>query len=264
MGKRVVSPADRALVDQQGIAVVDCSWARLDSVPFHRIQSAHGGERLLPYLVAANPVNYGKPSKLNCVEALAACFFIVGHHQYGHRLLAKFKWGPGFWTLNRELLERYAQCTDGAHVIQTQNQWIHEKELEYQRRHEPSSATKTMTKTTASHRKTCPRLTEGEKRANDGEDNDNDDEDNDNDDDDTEDDGSSDDMSDIPQNRNRWVVAEEEESDDKGDDNDHDKEYDNDHDKEYDHDHDQSAEEESTTSSDHPPEELLVERLAIR
>ena len=41
---QVVSPADRHLVLKGGLAVVECSWARLDDVPFAKIASPH--ERL--------------------------------------------------------------------------------------------------------------------------------------------------------------------------------------------------------------------------
>ena len=62
--------------------------------------------------MAANPVNYGRPWRLNCVEALAACFAIVGHTDWAELLLLNFSWGLTFLKINEELIELYQQCTD--------------------------------------------------------------------------------------------------------------------------------------------------------
>ncbi|KAL6852789.1 ribosome biogenesis protein tsr3 [Amphichorda felina] len=128
-GKQVVSPADRELLDSYGAAVVECSWARTKEVQWNKV----GGkcERLLPYLVAANTVNYGKPWRLNCVEALAAAFYICGHPEWAEEILAPFSYGESFLKINSTLLKKYAASKDAAGVKKTEEEWMERLEREY-------------------------------------------------------------------------------------------------------------------------------------
>lgn len=122
MGTKCLSPQDKDLVMQHGIAVIDCSWARLDDTPFSKMRCNY--PRLLPFLIAANPINYGKPCKLSCVEAFAAAFYIVGLKELGELLLSKFKWGHGFFSLNQDVLDQYMKCNNGEDVVRAQQQYL--------------------------------------------------------------------------------------------------------------------------------------------
>jgi pre-rRNA-processing protein TSR3 len=131
LATRSVSSEDRAVVEAGGVAVVDCSWARLDEVPFAKLNKGNrSNERLLPFLVAVNPVNYGKPLKLSCAEAIAATLFIVGLSEHAHALMNLFKWGPAFYDINKELLDQYAACATSAEVVEIQNKYIEAAEKE--------------------------------------------------------------------------------------------------------------------------------------
>ncbi|KAI9779627.1 MAG: ribosome biogenesis protein tsr3 [Geoglossum umbratile] len=123
--KRTLSPADRGLAEQFGVAVVECSWARVKEVPFAKI----GGK--LPYLVAANTVNYGRPWRLNCAEALAACFYICGHPEWAEEVISHFSYGKAFLEINSSLLKRYAACESEEDIKKTEEVWLEQLEREY-------------------------------------------------------------------------------------------------------------------------------------
>lgn len=133
-GTRSISKRDRPLIEKHGLCVVDCSWARLDDVPFSKLKS--GEDVLLPFLVAANPVNYGKPFKLTCVEAFAGALVIVGFRKEAQWILSKFKWGKTFLALNDEILKLYEECDDSAAILRVQEQWMVSLEAEKTKRRE--------------------------------------------------------------------------------------------------------------------------------
>ena len=127
--KVLISPADRSILEQYGAAVVEASWNRIEEVPWQRIGGPN--QRLLPYLVAANPTNYGRPWRLNCVEALAATFVICGHKEWAEEILATFSYGQAFLDINEEILKRYAACENEEGVKKAEEEWLAKIENEW-------------------------------------------------------------------------------------------------------------------------------------
>jgi len=115
--EQALSPADRFV---KSLTVLDCSWEVLDTgaISSWRIR------RALPFLMAANPVNFGKPCKLSSVEAVAAALYIMGEKDRAKELLSKVNWGIRFLEVNKEPLELYASAKDSTEVVKYQALFI--------------------------------------------------------------------------------------------------------------------------------------------
>lgn len=131
-GEQSVSPADRDIVEGTGISVIDCSWAKVQELPYKQLRS--GVHRLLPFLVAANSVNYGRPHKLSCAEAIAATLYIVGLKDEARQVMEEFQWGEEFLKINADCLEAYAACENSAEVVEAQNAYLAACQTEHDER----------------------------------------------------------------------------------------------------------------------------------
>lgn len=115
------SPADKPRIEQFGLVGLDCSWEHAEKVLAKHVR---GTSRCLPWLVAGNPVNFGKPTKLTTVEALAAALYIAGFREKASELLSIFKWGHTFLDLNLERLECYATAKNSTEIVGLQSKFM--------------------------------------------------------------------------------------------------------------------------------------------
>ena len=125
--ERALSPAD-AEAGLGTLVALDCSWESAEAASF-RMNGVH---RALPFLVAANPVNYGRPFQLTTVEALAAACCIFDEYETAEDLLEPFRWGETFLTLNEEPLRRYSECTDSSEIVAVQDDYLAAEEEQQQ------------------------------------------------------------------------------------------------------------------------------------
>lgn len=122
--EKAVSVEDVPNVLTASLAAFDCSWETAEAMlPVARKRME---PRALPYLVAANPVNFGKPTKLSTVEAIAAALYIYGRKEQAEAALGVVNWGIRFLEVNKEPLEAYAACATSADVVKEMYTFIPE------------------------------------------------------------------------------------------------------------------------------------------
>lgn len=119
---KVFGPEDHELLLQRNghIVGLDCSWAKIESSVEFVVKTTRLTPRMLPLLLAANPVNWGKPAKLTTMEAIATVLYLVGNENQARDVLGAFRWGQRFFELNAEPLDAYRTATTSSELIDLQ------------------------------------------------------------------------------------------------------------------------------------------------
>lgn len=119
---KVFGPEDHVvLLEQHGSIVgLDCSWAHIETSVEQVMKKTRLQARMLPLLLAANPVNWGKPGRLTTAEALATVLYLIGRKEQAKEVLGAFRWGERFFELNQEPLDAYASATTSAELVALQ------------------------------------------------------------------------------------------------------------------------------------------------
>ncbi|MDD1679290.1 MAG: DUF367 family protein [Methanomicrobiales archaeon] len=115
--EQALSPADRGT---PSITVLDCSWEVLDT----SVVRSRRRRRALPFLLAANPLHFGRPYQLSSIEAFAAALFILGEEEQAQKILALYTWGCRFLELNAEPLSLYAKAKDSTEIVTIQSGYL--------------------------------------------------------------------------------------------------------------------------------------------
>jgi len=117
-----LSRHDRGLAERSCLAALDCSWKKAEAI--FPVMRERLEPRALPFLLAANPGNYGKPFKLSTLEAFSASLYILGESERALKLLDIYTWGRQFYNLNKDPLEEYATARTSKDVVEKQYLFI--------------------------------------------------------------------------------------------------------------------------------------------
>lgn len=119
LAKKALSKEDKHIIN---IVAIDCSWKNVEE--FFKNFKHKFFSRSLPYLIAVNPTNYGKPFMLSTVEALSATLYIFGEEERARNLLSKFKWGLNFLEINEMPLNDYKKAKNSKEIIEAMKEYL--------------------------------------------------------------------------------------------------------------------------------------------
>jgi len=120
--EKSLSKEDQESATKNGIVAVDCSWKNAEK-SFQYLNKINVS-RALPFLIASNPVNFGKPFKLTTLEAFAAALYILDEKDHAKDILNIYKWAPHFLKINIQPLEDYRTAKDSKEVIKMMKKYI--------------------------------------------------------------------------------------------------------------------------------------------
>ena len=126
-GEIAFSPGDRERIELFGLAALDCSWEHAQKVLGEHVR---GTSRCLPILIAGNPVNFGKLTKLTTAEAIAAALYISGFKKESEKIMSIFTWGHTFFELNGLLLDNYSEAKDSREIVEMQGRLMKGKKCQ--------------------------------------------------------------------------------------------------------------------------------------
>ena len=122
---KVFGPEDHKILRSgNSLVALDCSWKQIEESVEAISRRTRLIHRTLPILLAANPVNWGKPTKLSTVEAISATLYLMGEIEHSKNLLSSFNWGMEFIKLNKNPLEDYSKAKTSEELIKLQFEYF--------------------------------------------------------------------------------------------------------------------------------------------
>lgn len=123
----IQGPQDRRIIDIGGsVVALDCSWKQIFPSIDTISSTTSLKRRMLPVLLAANPVSWGKPGRLSTAEAIAASLIILDRQSQGEKILSQLTYGNEFLKLNEQPLDAYRTAKSSEELVKMQWEFFDE------------------------------------------------------------------------------------------------------------------------------------------